>query len=327
MDRRQFVEGLALGALGMASPGRAAAAPPLELKVEAGDLVARSAGRPLLRYNHRTVTGPPGTPPLLARSGHLHPVHAPNGALVTDDFSPDHAHQRGIFSAWTRTRVTIEGETLQPDFWNLHAGTGRTRSTGVELLPVTTGQPGFRAQLVSEARRGERWEALLNETWEIRFPPQQVGDPDAADAAYFFDLTARQKPRVAIELPKYHYGGMAVRGAREWAKGSDVAALTSEGMDRAGADGAKARWLSLYGTVRGKTAGIALLEHPANLHAPNAVRMHPDMPYYVFALPQSGPLTLEAGREYVFRYRVVTHNGRAERGLLDRLWRELAGER
>jgi translocation and assembly module TamA len=77
-----------------------------------------------------------------------------------------------------------------------------------------------------------------------------------------------------------------------------VAVLTSEGKDRAGADGAKARWIDMNGTVDGKLAGVALLEHPSNHTAPNSVRMHPEMPYYVFAIPQAGRFTLEAGKEY-----------------------------
>jgi hypothetical protein len=325
MDRRVFLGGAAASALGV-SGGGLAAGPEIRLGIEEEDLVARCGGRPLLRYRHRRVDPPAGKSPLLASSGYLHPVNAPCGVVVTNHYSPDHLHQRGVFSAWTKTEVTLGGELLHPDFWNIHTGTGRTRSLGVERLPGRDGQPGFQAKLVSEARRGDNWEAALDETCEVRFPPQPAADPSASGAAYLFDLTSHQVPRVSLLLPKYHYGGMAVRGSGQWPKGSDMTVLTSEGKDRAGADGARARWIDMSGSVDGKPAGIALLEHPANLHAPNAVRMHPDMPYYVFALPQSGPVTLEAGREYVFRYRLVAHNGRADRDGIDALWHDFAGK-
>jgi hypothetical protein len=304
-------------------PGRGdAAQAPVELKIDDGDLNASCGGRPLLRYRRRVVEGPRGTDALLARSGYIHPVHAPCGSVVTNDFSPDHLHQRGVFSAWTKTGVTLDGEALHPDFWNLHQGSGRVRSDGVEVL--AGGRPGFRAQHIFEARWRDQWEPVLDDAWEVRFPRQCVSDPSAPGAAHIFDITSRQKPRHALELPQYHYGGMAVRGSGQWAKGSDMTVLTSEGKDRAGADGARARWVAMSGAVDGKQAGIALLEHPANLRAPNAVRMHPEMPYFVFALPQSGPITLEAGREYLFRFRVVAFNGRARAALLDEMWNELA---
>jgi hypothetical protein len=100
--------------------------------------------------------------------------------------------------------------------------------------------------------------------------------------------------------------------------------LTSEGKDRAAADAAPARWVDMSGTVDLKPAGVALLEHPSNRSAPNRVRMHPDMPYYVFALPQAGPFTLEAGKTYALRYRVVAHNGLADADRLNALWKEFA---
>jgi hypothetical protein len=313
-----------LGAAALAEKSRAADGADVALTVEDEDLYARVGGRPLLRYRRRTVPAPEGESPLLESSGYLHPVHAPCGVVVTNHLSPDHRHQRGIFSAWTKTRVTYEGDAIEPDFWNIHLGTGRTRSEGVTMLRSSGGRPAFRSRQVFEARWRERWVPMLDETWEVGFPVQRASDPGAPEASYLFDITVRQAPRHSIELPKYHYGGMGVRGSGQWPKGSDMTVLTSEGKDRAGADSAKARWIDMSGTVDGKLAGITLMEHPANLNAPNAVRMHPDMPYYVFALPQSGPVTLEAGREYVFRYRVVPHNGRADRARLDSLWAAFA---
>ncbi|HEU4754423.1 MAG TPA: PmoA family protein [Armatimonadota bacterium] len=318
VTRRDVLAGACLAALGAR---RAAAAPAFTLSIEEEDLYARRGQAPVLRYRRRTVPAPAGATPLLASSGYLHPVWAPCGAVVTNHLSPDHLHQRGVFSAWTKTRVVLDGEELHPDFWNIHEGTGRVRSTGVQTL---RGGAGFRATHVSEARRGQEWVPVLDERWEVRFPARPVEEPGAPRAAHVFDLTSRQTPRHAIELLKYHYGGMAVRGSGQWAKGSDMQVLTSEGKGRVEADQHPARWVDMSGTVDGKPAGIALLEHPTNLHAPNGVRMHPDMPYYVFALPQSGPVTLEAGKEYVFRYRLVAHNGRADRELLDALWAEFA---
>lgn len=326
MDRRVFLAGGGAAALAAGQArGNEGDRPAVQLRMEGEDLYAELRNRPLLRYRRRIVEPPAGANALLASNGYLHPVHAPNGAVVTDHLSPDHPHQRGIFSAWTKTKIEIDGQSIEPDFWNIHQGTGRTRSEAVEILRGEV--PGFRTRHLMEVRRQNSWLPVLDEAWEVRFPNRALADPNAPGAAYVIDITSRQTPRRPIELPKYHYGGFGVRGSARWEKSSDVRVLNSEGKDRAGADQTKARWVDMSGTVDGQVAGIALLEHPNNPHAPNGVRVHATMPYYVFALPQSGPIVWEAGKEYVFRYRVVTHNGRTDKGLLDSLWTDFARQK
>jgi len=89
-------------------------------------------GRPVWQYNYG-VAAPPGAGELNATSGFLHPVWSPNGAIVTDWGPQDHYHHRGIFFAWTKTKWG----KLAPDFWNLFAGSGRTRFEAFERLELT----------------------------------------------------------------------------------------------------------------------------------------------------------------------------------------------
>jgi hypothetical protein len=326
LERRTFLAGLGLTALGVgAMPADAESSPGVRLTSVEDDIYATIAERPVFRYRARIVEPPAGSSPNLAANGYLHPVTAPNGAVVSNHLSPDHPHQRGIFHAWTKTRIVVDGKEYHPDFWNIHEGTGRVRSVKAQRIERRDSLPVLRAEHVSEARVGDAWVPVLDEVWEIRLLPQPAAKPDSAGAAHVFDLTSRQTPRIAIELPKYLYGGMGVRGTGQWGKGSDLKVLNSEGKDRAGSDQTKARWVDMSGTVDRRQAGLALLEHPANLHAPNGVRMHPEMPYYCFALPQSGPVMLEAGKPYVFRYRIVAHHGAADAAALDALWKEFAG--
>ena len=49
----------------------------------------------------------------MARSCYLHPVYAPNGAVLSDDFNADHPHHRGI--SWMWPDVTVDGR--QGDIW------------------------------------------------------------------------------------------------------------------------------------------------------------------------------------------------------------------
>ena len=81
MDRRDFLAGAA-AALGITG---AAGAATLRAREANGGLELTANDRLVARYLKEKATGPAGTGPLFARSGYLHPLHAPNGALVTDD--------------------------------------------------------------------------------------------------------------------------------------------------------------------------------------------------------------------------------------------------
>src|SRR6266545_3354648 len=56
-------------------------------------------GKSVFVYNYGMILAP-GAPERMRRSCYLHPVDAPDGTLLTDDFNPDHLHHRGIFWAW-----------------------------------------------------------------------------------------------------------------------------------------------------------------------------------------------------------------------------------
>lgn len=74
-----------------------------------GQFVITDADRPVLRYNYRTVEPsseflqqirPKSRKYARARSNYIHPLYGPDGEILTDDFSPDHPHHRGIYWAW-----------------------------------------------------------------------------------------------------------------------------------------------------------------------------------------------------------------------------------
>jgi hypothetical protein len=318
MDRRQLLASAALAAGAAWREVRVEAADGVKREEQDGRIDLTHQGRLVARYLQTPVAGPAGTGPLFTRGGYLHPLHAPNGLVVTDDFPEDHRHQRGVFFAWTKTEVGDQ----HPDFWNLGSGTGRVRSITAEPFARPAGA-GFRATHLWEMHRGDAWEPVLDESWEVLFHPPAFTDLKAPDAAYVLDFTSRQTPRVAVQLPVYRYGGMCVRGAAAWnRKGSPMRVLTSEGKDWTTAENTRARWADMSGPLPGGVAGIALLEHPGNLRAPNLLRVPPEYPYVVYCPSKGEALTLEAGKTYTFRYRLVAHNGLADAARLNRLWDE-----
>lgn len=313
----------------MAAVGEAAGAPvgraPWKSEQRDGSLHVNWQGQPVLAYRTELATGPSGTGPLFARNGYLHPVHAPNGAVITDDFSADHPHQRGVFLAWTKTRMVLDGEELHPDFWNLGSGTARIRSLSIQHPDVQPEGLPLRAKHVWEVHHRDVWHEALDEVWDVIVRPPTFTDTGAPTATYVVDFTSRQTPRHDLDLPQYIYGGMAVRAARQWLDRDSAQVLTSEGKDRVGADASTARWVDMRGQVEGKQAGVALLEHPTNPRTPNALRVHPEVPYYVFSLPKTASVRLLAGQTYTFRYRLLAHNGGLSKAGIDTFWQEFAG--
>ena len=321
MTRRSLISACVLAG----SAGKVARGADNGLRVEnrnEGDHYVLQGDQVLFAYRHRPVAPPAGIGPLFERNAYLHPVHAPNGALVTDDFAGDHPHQRGVFFAWTKTHIKLDGQDLTPDFWNLGSGTARIVGTKVTTQVDGNGPARLDAKHDWQVRKGEEWVSVLDETWRIEAHPFRGGRM-APDAAWHFDLVSRQRPKVDLELPEYRYGGMAVRGAREWMKNPPTV-RTSEGKDRLTADATRGRWIDMQSPIGERRGGIALLCHPSNLDAPQPIRMHPDMPYYVFSPPKSGPKLLKADKEHVFRYRIVVHNGLTAEAL-EKRWKDYGG--
>lgn len=323
MQRRDFLSGsiLAVAAMGEASAQK----PRLNVELRGGVLHVNDGNRPVLDYIQAPVSGPAGTGELFKRGAYIHPLRAPCGAVVTDDFPADHLHQRGVFFAWTKTAIGEGADALHPDFWNLGSGTGRIRFTKVEGKTRDNEPLRFQTTHLWEARRGEAWEPVLDETWELVLHQPRFDDPGAPGASYILDLTSRQTPRTMLKLPEYRYGGMAVRGAAGWIRNRNGYQLvTSEGKRGETANFTRARWVDMSGEVDGKPVGVALLEHPSNPRTPNPLRVPPGLPYYIFCPSQASDYSLPAGKETVFRYRLVAHNGLADPQALEAEWRRFA---
>jgi hypothetical protein len=165
----------------------------------------------------------------------------------------------------------------------------------------------------------------LSERWVVR-----VYSTHTQLAPYFvFDLESTQEAVTApLHLEAYHYGGFAVRGAREW-RGGKFQVITSEGETSQPDEtvAPRADWVHLGGQVGGQAAGYALLGHPSNFCAPQGLRLHPTDPYFAIlpvAANVCGAFDIVPGTPYVSRFRFVVSDGPADTVLLDRLWNDYA---
>jgi hypothetical protein len=277
-------------------------------------------GKPVWQYNYG-VAAPQGAPPIHATSGFLHPVWNPKGVIVTDWGPPDHFHHRGIFFAWTRTRW---GD-LRPDFWNLHANTGRTNFEAFERLELLPDKAILIVRHRWEARKGEDWVPVMRERWTIVTYAPEGNEP----AHWVFDLTTElvNITETPLVMEEYRYGGLGCRGNRAWMDARLYEVLNSEGKTRADADGVPARWVLMGGQVGEQWAGITQMDHPANLHFPNAPRLTPGVPFVGFAPPRKGEFVMAPHQPLVFRFRFVVHSVKPAPQELESLWQRFAQQR
>jgi hypothetical protein len=290
-----------LFACGGPSTGEGGKGDDLRLERTEDSLHVTLAGRPVLTY-HLTERLPAGKPPHYARSGFIHPVYSPGGRVVTDDFPAGHAHQHGIFTAWTKTR--FRGRPL--DFWNQQKGLATVRHAELLETYTTDSLVGFRVRLEHLSLEDG---VVLEDEWHVRV--------FADREAYHFDLRSVQTNVTddTLFLERHLYGGLGVRGSRQW-NGADSAHyvgaarfLTSAGLARDSANHTRPDWLVMYGPIDGDTAGLRITPDPANFRAPQFVRVHPEMPYFSVTPVVEEGFFIPPGGRYEQRYRFVVFAG------------------
>lgn len=275
------------------------------------NLIIQVGSKHVMTYAISTREPPEGIETLYARSGFVHPLNTPEGATVTDDFPIDHPHQHGLFNAWVNT--TFEGHKV--DFWNQPSKTGKIGH--VRVLSTKSG-PVFGEFVVellhSDITSPDSPKPVLKEIWTVRI--WNVSD------GFLFDIASVQTciADSALTINEYHYGGMGFRGRADWLgqEGSDFS--TSEGKSRTDGNHTRPLWAAAYGLVNGQTRYIAIMGHPSNFRHPEPVRLHPEMPYFVFTPPPLGPFEISPQETFTSRYRYYVNDGPVDSPLVDQVW-------
>lgn len=267
-------------------------------------LTLKADGKNVLRYNYAPVEQPD---PLFTRSGYIHPIWTPAGKVITNDSPKNHLHHHGIWSAWTSS----EFEGRKSNFWESKEKQGRVECVKVEEKDAG----GFRARHRFVNLNGPAGEKVaLEEVWDVRV--------STAAGRFVIDLVSTQTCATdqPLVIKEYRYGGIGFRGPADWEGKSGVEFLTSEGKNRVEGHATKAKWCLAKGKVGGADASIGFLCHPDDFRFPQPLRLHPDEPFFNWAVPQGGDFSIEPGKPYVARYRFVVADGTLTREDLDAAW-------
>ncbi|GAA0543209.1 DUF6807 domain-containing protein [Chitinophaga japonensis] len=288
-----------------------------------GTLLLQEGNQSILQYNYATVYPPAGVDSVFQRSGFIHPLWAPNGAVLTHIHPRDHWHHVGIWNPWTHT----EFEGKEVDFWNLVKKQGTVRFAGFQAQTQGPVWSGFKALQEHVVMKGQGKEQVaLNEVWDVRAYPAQAGG-----ARRIWDFTsvfgcAGPSP---LLLEQYRYGGgFGFRGTPEWTTATSQI-LTSEGRTRKDADSTRARWIKVTGETGKGRAGMLVLCYPSNFDAPEPVRvwtenMERGEVFINFSPTKMRSWLLTYGKQYTLKYRIMIYNDDITAAEADAIWNDLA---
>jgi hypothetical protein len=281
------------------------------------------SGKTICDYQMEAGDVPEGVDQVFKHGAHLHPICSPSGKLVTGNHPDDHRWHRGVWMAWTKTEF---GDS-HPDFWNMgKVGEALAAEVRFDKLTKSWGGPdsgGFISQHLFLDHSHAPEQKVLNETWEVAVSQKTLD----GTLANIIDLTSTQtcageKP---LKLPKYHYGGLGVRGNLAWNPVEAVTMLTSEGHDRKAGDSTKGKWVHIGGMVDGAPTGMAILMRPSNFRFPQPLRLNPKNPQLCIAPSQDGDWSIDPGKPYISKYRLLIFDGKPDAKWIEQQWKDYSG--
>ncbi len=269
---------------------------PFEFReVSPASLQLTENGRPVFTYNHG-VMHKHGAPADRARCCYLHPVWAPDGTILTDDFPKDHYHHRGIFIAWPV--AVIDGR--QYDLWTLRSG---IREKFERFLTRRTGPES--ATLALETGWYVDGKKAVSEQLEILARPENSG---CRELQFRVRLQATGSPVGLRGDPTgaKGYGGFNVR----FAPRQDTVITTDKGREAADSNMVPHPWAQLTALFAGRRAGLRIDIDPANPGYPNGWCLR----HYGFLgvnFPGNDTYTLRPGVPLALNYRITVFSGAA----------------
>lgn len=282
-------------------------------------------GRPVLSYRYTPMPVPEGVREIFSLSGFIHPLHSPQGEVLTRIQPPDHWHHYGIWNPWTQTE--FEGDTV--DFWNVGSGQGRVRSAGVISRASGDVLGSFRAvheHVAGNPQRGGK--VAVKESWEVTTWANPGGD------AWIIDFASTLSPASdsPLKILAYRYQGFSIRATEKW-NDANSRLLTSEGMNKSNGNGTRARWIDVNGEtgVPEGRSGILFLSNPGNYNHPEQLRIWPtgqnggvENVFVNFNPAQEQEWLLEPGHTYGLKYRMYVYDGEMTADRAEQIWRDYA---
>ncbi len=258
--------------------------------------------QPVLRYNYRTVEPPDSVLEKVsagsrkyarARSNYIHPLYGPEGEVLTEDWSVDHPHHRGIYWAWPE--VDFGGargdlHALQHVF---------ARPTGA--IELSSGETSARI----EAENLWQWEDKTPIVRELATIIAHGTTEHGRLVDLKFQFTALEEGVKLARRGTDKYGGLNIRLSP--VKGLQLV----HHADLPNADPRRG-WSDSVGVRSGgsSSVGLAVFESSTNPDYPGDYVHYPDLPWFQPTFPRAGArYELKKGKPLTLRYRLWIRRG------------------
>lgn len=273
-----------------------------------GRYTITDGSKPVLTYNFNIVAVPAGVTGryAVARCDYVHPIYGPNGEVLTKDFSPEHAHHRGIYWAWPE--VTWKGEKR-----DLHA------LQGVFARPVKIIRKIAENKCaILEAENVWKWgdtEPIVRE-WATICVSNEKDNRRVIDFEFRFEGLV---DGVTIaRRGQSHYGGFNIRLST---RGNQKITTHTDPPEKS----PRSAWACLAGVPpEGKEpVSIVILQNATNPAHPGDWIQYPNLNWLQPTFPAKGTAhELKQGIPLVLKYRLVVCKGEVDEAVMSKLWSE-----
>jgi hypothetical protein len=262
------------------------------------------------------IDGRPYTDYFLSADGnkpYVYPLRTASGILVTRHFpmeqfageTQDHPHHRGMFFA--------HGDINGVNFWATEANIKAPNKGSMVLKKVVEAKGGAKSGTIKAVFDGldPEGKPMMTETRTLTF--------HTGSELRIIDFEIRIDALRPLKFGDTKEGTFGIRLATPLSEAKGGKMVNAEGAQtEKNVWGKQSPWVDYFGTLEGKTVGIAIMDHPSNPRHPTywharAYGLFAANPFGVRDFTgdktKDGSMTIEAGKSATFRYRVVIHPG------------------
>lgn len=240
------------------------------------------------------------------RSNYVHPLYAPNGNWITEDFPEDHPHQRGIFWAWHQL---YQGDRQLGDGWALENFSYEVAA--VELMDSVSTTKALRSQVYWKNKKHDA-NGVADDKWVREDLVLSVWPITKGVRAIDFDIrlwALKDSMRLGGSMDAKGYGGFSAR-----IKVGPATVFTNDKGHVTPEEGpvSASRYMQFHQNA-GKAQdryGLTLIPHRDNPGFPNPwiLRQERSMQNAVFPFPGRQAVALDKTEPLQLRYRLLVHD-------------------
>ncbi len=253
-------------------------------------------GKPVFLYNFGMILKE-GFPEEMRRSTYLHPVYAPDGTVLTDDFNPDHPHHRGI--SWMWPVVMVDGKIY--DLWTVSGIRQKfERWISLDVKPKNATLAVENGWYVGDRK-------VVKEEVEIRVD-QVRNHSRRMDFTLKFDAVDARVEIAGTPDQNKGFGGFCFRFAPRDGGAEKTVIRTDDGLLKNDGVQSMHAWAQLEGGFNGRRGGARIDDDRSNPGYPNPWLLRHGFGLLNVSYPGLRPAVID-GRALVLKYRVTLFSG------------------